>query len=117
MDEWIHLRFFPLTSNSDVASEADQVRRNRLTRVTALMIRNVCRVVLLQKKRVGDTAKKSPSRATLNTHRHSRTDDTCLVDESGAVVDLAVDGQVEVVLGVVLGQVGEGEGLCLGHGC
>lgn len=38
-----------------------------------------------------------------------------LVDEVGAVVDLASDGEVEAVLGAVSGQVGGGEGLG-GHG-
>lgn len=38
-----------------------------------------------------------------------------LVDEVGAVVDLASNGEVEAVLGAVVGQVGGGEGLG-GHG-
>lgn len=40
---------------------------------------------------------------------------THLVNELGAVVDLASDGEVEAVLGAVVGQVGDGEGLDLGH--
>lgn len=38
-----------------------------------------------------------------------------LVDEVGAVVDLASDSEVKAVLGVVCGQVGGGEGLDVGH--
>lgn len=40
---------------------------------------------------------------------------THLVNELGAVVDLASDGEEEAVLGAVVGQVGDGEGLDLGH--
>lgn len=38
-----------------------------------------------------------------------------LIDEAGAVVDLVVDNQVEILLGVVLGDLLEGEFLGFRH--
>jgi hypothetical protein len=38
-----------------------------------------------------------------------------LIDEAGAVVDLVVDDEVEILLGVVLGDLLEGEFLGGGH--
>lgn len=40
-----------------------------------------------------------------------------LIDKAGAVVDLVVDDEVEILLGVVLGDLLEGEFFGSGHFC